>query len=92
MMHYSIEPKDQIFAKSYGFLSLAKSTGKNLGKNISKNLSGKNSQKRLYHAKKSAADAIKIASKNAIQKTADTIQLFIKLLIKSQMPKKVYLK
>ena len=39
--------------------------------NISKILSGKYSQKRLDSAKKSEADALKTASKRAIQKTAE---------------------
>ena len=34
-MHYSTEPRDCIFLKSYGFLSFVKNMGKNLGKNIS---------------------------------------------------------
>ena len=37
--------------------------GRNIGKNISKNLSSKYSQKFLAHAKQSAADALKTASK-----------------------------
>ena len=37
MMRYSVQPRDQIFVKGYGFLSFAKSMGKNMGKNISKN-------------------------------------------------------
>ena len=48
MTRYSVQPRDQIFVKGYGFLSFAK----NMGKNISKNLSGKYSQKLLDHAKK----------------------------------------
>ena len=44
--------------------------GKNIDNNISKNLSSKFSQKLLDHAKISSADATKIASKRAIQKTA----------------------
>ena len=40
-MHYSVQSRDQIIVKCYGFLSFAKNTGKN----ISKNLSGKYSQK-----------------------------------------------
>ena len=44
--------------------------GKNIDSNISKNLSSKYSQKLLDHAKISSADATKIASKRAIQKTA----------------------
>ena len=39
MTRYSIEPKEQIFVKGYGFLCFAKSMGKNIGKNISKYLS-----------------------------------------------------
>ena len=45
--------------------------GKNIDKNISKNLSGKYNQKLLDHAKQYATDALKTASKRAIQKTAE---------------------
>ena len=38
MMRYSVQPRDQIFVKGYGFLSFAKNMGKNIGKNLSKNL------------------------------------------------------
>ena len=62
-MRYSIEPRDRIYVKRYGFLSFAK--------NIGKNLSNKNSQKIIDTAKKSTTDAIKTASKRAIQKTAE---------------------
>ena len=41
MTRYSTEPRDQIFVKGYGFLSLDKNMGKNIGKDISKNLSDK---------------------------------------------------
>ena len=41
MTHYSVQPRDQIFIKSYGFLSFARNMAKNVGKNISKNLSSK---------------------------------------------------
>ena len=50
------------------FCHLQKNMGKNIGKNVSKNLSGKYSQKLLGHAKQSAADAFKTASKRAIPK------------------------
>ena len=50
-MRYSVQPKDQIFVKIYGFLSLAKNMIKNISKNISKNLSSKYNQKLLHHAK-----------------------------------------
>ena len=42
---------------------------KSLGKNISKILSSKCSQKLLNHARQSATDTFKTASKKAIQKT-----------------------
>ena len=44
--------------------------GKNIDKSIRKNLRGKNSQRLLDHAKQSATDVLKTASKRAIQKTA----------------------
>ena len=62
-MRYSIEPRDRIYVKGYGFLSFAK--------NIGKRLSNKYGQKLLDSAKKSTTDAIKTASKRAIQKTAE---------------------
>ena len=36
-MCYSIEPKDQIYVKGYGFLYFAKNIGKTLSVNIVKN-------------------------------------------------------
>ena len=62
-MRYSIEPRDRIYVKRYGFLSFAKDMGKSV--------SSKYGQKLLDSAKKSTADAIKIVSKRAIQKTAE---------------------
>ena len=50
------------YLKGYGFLSFAK--------NMGKNLSNKYGQKLPDSTKKSTTDAIKIASKRAIQKTA----------------------
>ena len=63
-MKYSIEPRDRIYVKGYGFLSFAK--------NMGKSLSNKYSPKILDSAKKSTTDIIKTASKRAIQKTAET--------------------
>ena len=71
MTRYSVQPRDRIFAKGYGFLSFAKNMGKIIGKNISKNLSSKYSQKILHHAKQSATATLKTASKRSIQKTAE---------------------
>ena len=36
MLRYSVQPRDRIFVKGYGFLSFAKNMVKNIGKNISK--------------------------------------------------------
>ena len=58
-MRYSIEPRDRIYVKGQGFLSFVKS------------LSNKYGQKLLDSAKKSTTDAIKTASKRAIQKIAE---------------------
>ena len=54
-MRYSIEPRE----RRHGFLSFAR------------NLNNKYGQKLIDFAKTSAADAFKIASKRAIQKTAE---------------------
>ena len=62
-MRYSIEPIDGIYVKEYGFLSFAK--------NMGKRLSNKYGQKLLNSAKKFTTDALKTASKRAIQKTAE---------------------
>ena len=62
-MRYSVEPRDRIYVKRYGFLFFIK--------NIRKHLSNKYGQKLLNSAKKSTTDAIKTASKRAIQKTAE---------------------
>ena len=61
-MRCSIELRDRIYAKGYGFLSFAK--------NMGTHLSNKYGQKLLYSAKKFTTDAIKTPSKRAIQKIA----------------------
>ena len=59
-MRYSIEPRDRIYVKGYGFLSFAK--------NMGKSLSNKYGQKLLDSA---TTDSIKTTSKRAIQKAAE---------------------
>ena len=54
-MKYSIEPRDRIYVKGYGFMSFAKNY----------------SQKIIVATKKSAMNAVKTASQRAIQKTAE---------------------
>ena len=78
-MRYSIEPKDRIYIKEYGFLSFAKNMGTHANK-VSKNLYSKYSQKTSWYSKydqklldtpkKSTADAIKTASSKVTQKIA----------------------
>ena len=62
-MRYSIEPRDRIYVKRYGFSYFAKNRGKSLN--------NKYGQKLLDNAKKPTTDAIKTTSKRAIQKTAE---------------------
>ena len=55
-MRYSIEPRDRVYMKGYGFMSFARG------------LSNKYGKKLAGTAKKSTTDAIITASKRAIQK------------------------
>ena len=59
-MRYSIEPRDRIYAKGYGFLSFAK--------NMGKGLSNKYGQKPFDSAKTSTTDAIKLLQKEQFKK------------------------
>ena len=71
MTRYSVQPRDRIFVKRYGFLFFATNMGKNDVKDISKDLNGKYSQKLFDHAKQSATGALKTASKRPIKKKAE---------------------
>ena len=64
-MRYSIERRDRIYVKRYGFLSFAKNISTHATKfaRISNN---KYSQKLLDSAEKSTTDTMKTASKGAI--------------------------
>ena len=74
-MRYSVQPRDLKLEKAmdfYGLLKIGELPDfrrkmpfilRNIGKNISKNLSSKYNLKLLDHAKQSATDAFKIASK-----------------------------
>ena len=64
-MRCSIEPRDRIYVKGYGFLSFAKNMGRSLSNKYGQNL--------LDTTKKVTTVAIKAASKRAIQKTAEAI-------------------
>ena len=58
-MRYSIEPRDRVYVNGHGLMSFARS------------MSNKSGKKLVDTAKKSATDAIKTASKRAIQETAE---------------------
>ena len=57
-MRYSIEPRERMHVKGYGFLSFAKNIGAHAAK-VAKNMSNKYSKKLVNTAKKSATDAMK---------------------------------
>ena len=69
-MSYSIEPRERRYVKGYGFLSFARNIGTHATK-VSKKLNNKYGQMLVDSSKKCATDAFKIASKKAIQKTAE---------------------
>ena len=58
-MRYSIQPRDRVYVKGYGFMSFARSISNKYGKKL------------VDTAEKSARDAIKTTSIRAIQKTAE---------------------
>ena len=78
MTRYSIQQRDQIFIKCYGFLSFGKNMGRIIVTNIRESTVRKNSQsakqrqKLLDLAKQFATDALKTTSKRTIKKTAET--------------------
>ena len=81
-MRYSIEPKDRIYVKRYGFLSFTE--------NMGKILSNKYGQKVLDSTEKYNTGTIKTASKRAILKQQK--QLLIYLVIKLQIKLQVFQK
>ena len=89
MTRYSVQPRDQIFVKGYGFLSFANIMVRIIAKNISKILSSKYIPKLVDYAKQSTTDALKTASKRAIQKQQKqlAIKLEMKLLIEKYIEK-----
>ena len=70
-MRYSVQTRERIFEKAYGFLSFAKNMCENTGRNISKNVNGIFSQKLFDRAKRSTKCALKTSSERFIQKTAE---------------------
>ena len=70
-MRYSIEPRDRIHVKGYGFLSFAKNMGKGLSNKYAATSATNVAQTLLDSAKKSTTDARRTASKRVIQKIAE---------------------
>ena len=70
MMRDSVQDRYRIFVKGYGYLSFTINMGKNMVRNVSKILSGKYIQKFVDHAKQSATDALKTASKKSNSKSS----------------------
>ena len=64
-MRYSLEPRDRVYLKGYGFMSFARSMSNKYGKKL------------VDTAKKSTTEAIKTASKIAIQKTAEATGVLV---------------
>ena len=64
-MRYSLEPRNRIYVKEYGFMSFARSMSNKYGKKL------------VDAAKKSATDTVKTASKRAIQRTAEATGVLI---------------
>ena len=79
-MRYSVQTRERIFEKAYGFLSFAKNMCENTGRNISKNVNGIFSQKLFDRAKRSTKCALKTSSERFIQKQQK--QLVIRLVTK----------
>ena len=64
-MRYSIEPRERIYVKGYGFLSFTKNMGRHANQ-VAKSLSNKYGQKHLDSAKKCTTDATKTHNKRYI--------------------------
>ena len=72
-MCHSIEPRERRYVKGYVFLSFPRNIVTHATK-AAKKISNKYRQKLVNTARKSGTDAIKTASKRAIQKTAEAIE------------------
>ena len=68
MQRYSVQPRDKIFVKSYGFLSIAKNMGEKIGKNISKSLNSKYSQNLLIMVNNLQQMRLKLLQEDSFKK------------------------
>ena len=67
MTHYSVQPRDRIFVKSYGFLSFLRYMGKSTSKNLSKY------RNFLIMLNNLLQMQLKLFQKKKFKKTAETI-------------------
>ena len=68
MQRYSVQPRDKMFVKSCGFLSIAKNMGENIGKNISKSLNSKYSQNLLIMVNNLQQMRLKLLQEDSFKK------------------------
>ena len=71
MICYSVQLRDRIFVKGYGFLSFAENMGKKIGENISKNLSYKYSQKLFIMLNNLQQMSLKLLQTEQFKKTVE---------------------
>ena len=88
MMRYSVQSRNRIFVKDYGFVSFVENMGKNIAKSPSKNLDGKYSQKLLDHLNNlQQMYLLNYSSKRVFQKTAEAIGDLTDIKIANKMTK-----
>ena len=87
-MRYSVQSRNRIFVKDYGFVSFVENMGKNIAKSPSKNLDGKYSQKLLDHLNNlQQMYLLNYSSKRVFQKTAEAIGDLTDIKIANKMTK-----
>ena len=87
-MRYSVQSRNRIFVKDYGFVSFVENMGKNIAKSPSKNLDGKYSQKLLDHLNNlQQMYLLNYSSKRVFQKTAEAISDLTDIKIANKMTK-----
>ena len=74
-MRYSIEPKERIYVKGYGFLSFARNLGAHATK-VAKNLNNKYGQKPVDSAKKNLQQMhLKLLAKEQFKKQLEQLEI-----------------
>ena len=76
MTRYSVQSREIIFLKGYGYLYFTKNMGKNIGKDISKGLNKKYNHKHVDYARQFATDAFKTCSNESFKKLRKQPQIY----------------